>query len=102
MAAPARAHAIDEYYRASTEGFARTLKARGFADREIGSHAGLSDTSLALAVDPALARRDQLAKPPAPGVTGDPGKASAELGQAGVDAIVQETVAAIRNATAHR
>ncbi len=100
-----RVHAIVEYYRAATDGFARTLKARGHTDAEIGQHAGLADTSLALAVDPKLVRTDRLAAsgpPPPPGVTGDPRRASAELGQAGVDAIVAQTVDAVRAATARR
>jgi creatinine amidohydrolase/Fe(II)-dependent formamide hydrolase-like protein len=35
-------------------------------------------------------------------VTGDPRRASAELGQVGVDAIVAQTVDAIKRATARR
>ena len=50
---PVRAHAIIEYYRAATDGFDKSLKQRGYSDAEIGRHAGLADTSLALAVDPA-------------------------------------------------
>src|SRR5512134_1211998 len=56
---PVRAHAIVEYYRAATDGFARILKARGFSDAEIGLHAGLADTSLTLAVAPGLVRSEQ-------------------------------------------
>ncbi len=97
---PARAFAIDEYYRASTEGFGKALKARGYTDAEIGQHAGVADTSLALAVDPALVRGDRLREPPAAGVAGDPRRATADLGKVGVDAIVAETVTAIRKATA--
>ncbi len=102
---PARAHAIDEYYRASSEGFAELLRAKGFAQREIGTHAGLADTSLALAIDASLVREGRLAGPerePADGVYGDPRRASAELGRLGVDLIVERTVAAIRKATARR
>ena len=99
---PARAHAIDAYYRASSEGFDRMLRARGYSDAEIGLHAGLADTSLALAVDPALVRGDLMQQAPSKGVIGDPRRASAELGRAGVDAIVTQTVAAIREATARR
>ena len=104
-ASPARVHAIDEYYRASEEGFAALLRARGFPDREIGTHAGLADTSLALAVDPSLVREKRLAGPgldPADGVHGDPRRASAELGRLGADLVVERTVAAIRKATARR
>jgi creatinine amidohydrolase/Fe(II)-dependent formamide hydrolase-like protein len=51
-----------------------------------------------------LIRADQLAAQPdvASGVHGDPRRASAELGQIGVDAIVAQTVAAINYATARR
>jgi creatinine amidohydrolase len=104
-ATPARAHAVTEYYRASVDAFGKALRSRGYTDAEIGIHAGLADTSLALAVDPALVRAD-VAKNAAgaamPGVTGDPRRATAELGKVGVDAIVAQTVAAIRAATARR
>ena len=99
-----RAHAIVEYARAAEVDYARALRERGYRDDEIGVHAGLADTSLALAVNPGLVRMDQLradAKPaPATGVNGDPRRASAELGRVGVDLIVAETVAAIRKSMA--
>ncbi len=99
-----RAHAIVEYARAAEVDYARALRERGYRDDEIGVHAGLADTSLALAVNPDLVRMDQLradAKPaPATGVNGDPRRASAELGRVGVDLIVAETVAAIRKSMA--
>ena len=105
-ATPARAHAILEYYQASTTPYSQALRARGVRDEEIGSHAGLADTSLAWAIDSALVRRDKLAAAAtggiAEGVTGDPRRSSAEFGQLGVDAIVTATVEAIRRATAHR
>jgi len=99
-----RAHAILEYARAAEVDYAHALRERGYGDDEIGVHAGLADTSLALAVNPGLVRMDQLrtgAKPaPATGVNGDPRRASAELGRVGVDLIVAETVAAIRKSMA--
>lgn len=96
-----RVVAVAEYYRAATTGYAQALKARGYADGEIGLHAGLADTSLALAVDPRLVRTERLAVA-SPGVSGDPRRASAELGQAGVDAIVAQTVEAVRAAKLRR
>src|SRR5689334_9256769 len=51
---PVRVHAIGEYYRAATVEFFDALRKQGFADAEIGPHAGLADTSLMLAVDPKL------------------------------------------------
>jgi creatinine amidohydrolase/Fe(II)-dependent formamide hydrolase-like protein len=101
---PARAHAIVDYYRAAEADFAAALRARGYSDREIGTHAGLADTSLALAIDAALVRADKLAAPPraADGTYGDPRRASAELGVLGVNAIVDRTVEAIREARRQR
>ncbi|MFO1304572.1 MAG: creatininase family protein [Burkholderiales bacterium] len=97
VATPARAHAIAEYYRAGTTEYFDALRKQGFKDGEIGQHAGLADTSLQLAVDPAVVRADKLAK--SPGATGDPARATPQLGQAAADAIVVQTVAAIRAAT---
>jgi creatinine amidohydrolase len=101
---PVRVHAVPEYYRAAEASYPKQLRSRGYTDAEIGTHAGLADTSLALAIDPRLIRADQLASKSdaALGVYGDPRRASAELGQIGVDAIVAQTVAAINNATARR
>lgn len=99
-----RVHPLPEYYRAAERDFARALKSRGYTEAEIGSHAGLADTSLSLAVDPALLRAEAGgAKRPTrgagDGVSGDPTRASAELGREGLAQIVETTVAAIRAAT---
>jgi creatinine amidohydrolase/Fe(II)-dependent formamide hydrolase-like protein len=102
-ATPARAHAVEEYYRAATAEFRELLRARGFRPEELGEHAAVPDTSLTLAIDPTLVRKD----PPADarvagagsGVDGDPRRASAELGRLGVDLIVTRTVAAIKAST---
>lgn len=96
----ARVIALGEYYRAAEVDFAAWLRAHGHDPAEIGVHAGLLDTSLALALDPALVRRDLLGRAPRAGgqdgVRGDPGRASAELGAVGVEMIVRASVAAIR------
>lgn len=101
-----RVHAIREYYRAATTAYAQALRKRGFPEREIGTHAGLADTSLMLTVDARQVRADRLSTgaglDAAHGVYGDPRRASAELGQLGVDVIVTQTVAAIRQAVARR
>jgi creatinine amidohydrolase/Fe(II)-dependent formamide hydrolase-like protein len=101
-----RALALPEYYRAAQSGFAATLKARGFDAAEIGTHAGLADTSLSLALDPTLVRADLAANRPktaagaaGDGVAGDPRRASAELGRLAVEQIVEASVAAIRAQT---
>ncbi|MBI3369361.1 MAG: creatininase family protein [Burkholderiales bacterium] len=92
----ARLHALGEYYRASSDGFNAWLKNHGHDAAEIGQHAGLADTALALAADPALVRREMLARAPSEGVSGDPRRATLELGQSGLDQIVRASVAAIR------
>jgi len=99
-----RAYALHEYYDATQDGYVADLQRRGFKEAEIGLHAGLADTSLMLAVDPALVRTGQLvagAKAgPGGGVRGDPTRASAELGQIGVQRQIDESVKAIRAALA--
>jgi creatinine amidohydrolase/Fe(II)-dependent formamide hydrolase-like protein len=105
-ATPVRVHAIDEYYVAAETLYAQALKRKGYGDEEIGTHAGLADTALAMAVDPRLVRTDRLHASDAlgrgEGVYGDPRRATAELGQPGVDLIVKTTVEAIRRAVARR
>ncbi|MDH5328366.1 MAG: creatininase family protein [Aquincola sp.] len=98
---PVHVHALGEYYRASSSGFDQMLRERGFSDAQIGRHAGLSDTALALAVDEALVRPAAMAAAPVAGngVQGDPRRATAELGRAGLELIVEASVAAIRQRT---
>ncbi|MDF3838595.1 creatininase family protein [Cupriavidus basilensis] len=100
----ARAFVPPEYYAASADGYAEMLRKRGYRDDEIGTHAGLADTSLQLAVAPQMVRLERLRSGPrlgpADGVYGgDPRGASAELGQPGIDAIVAQTIGAIRKDT---
>jgi creatinine amidohydrolase/Fe(II)-dependent formamide hydrolase-like protein len=98
-----RAHFIEDYYRASQAAYAQALRAKGLTEAQIGSHAGAADTSLMLALDPALVRTDRLAGTAAKdGVAGDPAPSSAALGQLGVDLIVSQTVSAIRKARAEK
>jgi creatinine amidohydrolase len=106
-ASTTRVHAVIEYYRASDEGFAALLRKQGFRDDEIGTHAALADTSLMLAIDPGAVRTEvlQSATPlgPAQGVYGgNPRRASAQLGQLGVEQIISQTVTAIRAEVARR
>lgn len=97
---PARALALAAYYRAAAVDFPVALRGRGYTNAEIGTHAGLADTALALAVDPALVRENILRGgrdlDAAHGVYGDPRRATAALGAPGVDEIVRVSVAAIR------
>ncbi len=103
----ARAHAIEEYYRASEAGLGQLLAARGYRPEELGSHAALADTSLMLAVDPRLVRVDRLRPGTGlgeggDGVVGDPSRSAPELGRLGVETIVPATVDAIRKSVARR
>ena len=97
-----RAHAPLEYYRITQTAYVDALKAHGVTNAELGSHAGLADTALALAVDPSLVREKALAGPYPAGVTGNPKRATAELGELGTKLVVETTVAAIRNETKPR
>jgi creatinine amidohydrolase/Fe(II)-dependent formamide hydrolase-like protein len=95
-----RVHALLEYYKVTQTDYVAALRSHGFSDFEIGIHAGLADTSLALAIDKSLVRMDALENTAKmskrDGIFGDPHRASAELGQIGVQKIIQTSVAAIQ------
>jgi tRNA 2-selenouridine synthase len=95
-----RALALLDYYRVTETSYVAALKSRGYSDAEIGTHAGLADTSLSLALDPATVRQDKLGKSGQygvrDGVHGDPARSSAELGLLGTRQMVETSVAAIR------
>jgi creatinine amidohydrolase len=92
--------ALPEYYRASSADFAAALRAKGFTDTQIGRHAGLPDTALAMALDPTLVRSERLAKSQGEGADGDASRADAALAKEAVDHIVATSVEAIRVRTA--
>lgn len=98
-----RVHALLEYYNVTQNAYVAALRGRGYSDFEIGRHAGLADTSLALAVDKSLVRTEALAGASKAnkrdGIDGDPHRASVELGQLGVQQIIQTSVAAIQALT---
>jgi creatinine amidohydrolase/Fe(II)-dependent formamide hydrolase-like protein len=97
-----RALALTAYYEASQGPYIQALRGKGYSDAEIGTHAGLADTSMMLAIDKSLVRMDLLAEGaktgPADGVYGDPRKSSAELGQLGIRSIVDRSVQTIQEA----
>ena len=99
-----RAHFVAAYYRSSQEAYAVALRAKGLTEAQIGAHAGSADTSLQLALAPDSVRADKIAAAAQggaqAGVAGDPRAATAALGQAGADLIVQQSTAAIRAAIA--
>ena len=95
-----KVHALLDYYRVTQSAYVEALKSRGFSAEEIGTHAGLADTALAMAVDPGLVRQDMLNREPKAGpregVYGDPRRATAEVGRLGVERVVEASVTAIR------
>ena len=95
-----RVLALLDYYRATQTGYVKDLLAKGFAQEDIGTHAGLADTSLTLALDPALVLEGLLREArvdPNRGVYGNPRHASAELGQLGVRRVVDTSVQSVRD-----
>ena len=100
-----RVHFVAEYYttaHASNGAFVAWLRAHGESAPDVAAHAGLADTSLLLAIDPALVRVDQLATggaAGASGVGGSPARARADYGQKGTELRVDATVARIRALT---
>ena len=97
-----RAHFVREYYQAAQTTYVGALKAKGLTDAQIGTHAATADTSLSMALEPSLVRPELLAAAAEAGKTGgtngDPRPSSAALGQLGVEAMVLQSLAAIRAA----
>jgi creatinine amidohydrolase/Fe(II)-dependent formamide hydrolase-like protein len=81
--------ALTDYYNASRVYYRAWLQAAfGYDEDTAGSHAGITDTSQMLLIRPAGVRKDQI-KPwggaKDSGVSGDPAKATAEIGRMGVE-----------------
>jgi creatinine amidohydrolase/Fe(II)-dependent formamide hydrolase-like protein len=91
-----RVIALTAYYDAVQQPFNERLAAAGLSVAEIGRHAGAADTSLMLAVDPSLVRQPIPAPKAGDGTDGDPRRASAELGRAGIQHQIELSVTAIR------
>ena len=88
-AAGTRVYALTDYYEGGREHYRAWMEAAfGYDDAVVGSHAGISDTSQMLFVRPAGIRKDQLKPwggPADSGVSGDPMKATAEIGRMGLE-----------------
>ena len=94
-----RAMFIGDYYTKSAADIRTYLGGLGFSMDDIGSHAGMVDTSELLFVNPSLVRRDRLASSggsPDSGVNGDPTKATAALGKSLVQIKIDNALAQIR------
>ena len=93
----ARVHFIGDYY--ANNGFRDWLVEQGELPDSIGSHAGISDTSILLYVEPRHIRQDKLAPGggfEGSGVSGNPTRASAEYGEVGMRMRVDAAVRQIR------
>jgi creatinine amidohydrolase/Fe(II)-dependent formamide hydrolase-like protein len=94
-----RALFIGDYYTKSSADIRTYLGGLGFSLDAIGSHAGMVDTSELLFVNPALVRRERLAPSGGSadsGVSGDPTKATADLGKKLVQIKIDNALAQIR------
>jgi creatinine amidohydrolase/Fe(II)-dependent formamide hydrolase-like protein len=92
-----RVHFVGDYY--GNNGFREWLIEQGETPETIGGHAGISDTSQLLAVDPRHIRTDRLAPlggGPDSGVSGDPTRASVERGVRGIQMKVDAALNQIR------
>ena len=82
-------YALTDYYEGGREHYRAWMEAAfGYNDDIIGSHAGISDTSQMLHVRPTGVRKDQIKPwggPKDSGVSGDPMKATAEIGRMGIE-----------------
>jgi creatinine amidohydrolase len=92
-----RVFALTDYYEASRIYYRAWLQAAyGYDEETSGSHAGITDTSQMLFVRPAGIRKDQIKPwggPADSGVSGDPAKATAEIGKMGVEFKVNAGIA---------
>ncbi len=81
--------ALTDYYEQSRLHYRAWLQAAfGYDDETAGSHAGITDTSQMLFIRPAGIRKDQIKAwggPRDSGVSGDPTKATAEIGKMGIE-----------------
>lgn len=92
-----RVHFIPEYYNGT--GFSEWLQTQGEKQPDIGSHAGITDTSQLWAINPALIRPDKFAPNggfQGSGVTGNPVRASIAYGKKGLDLKVETAVRKIK------
>ena len=94
-----RVHFIGDYY--ANNGFRDWLVEQGEVPDSIGGHAGISDTSILLYVEPRHIRQDRLAPGggfEGSGVSGNPTRASVEYGEVGMRMRVDAAVRQIRAA----
>ena len=94
---PARVHFVGDYY--SGHGFREWLQEQGHTMEDIGSHAGITDTSQLLYVNAKHIRTEKLAPFggfEGAGVRGDPTQASVSYGRVGIQLKVDAAVRQIQ------
>jgi creatinine amidohydrolase/Fe(II)-dependent formamide hydrolase-like protein len=95
-----KVYALTDYYEGGREHYRAWLQAAyGYDDSIIGSHAGISDTSQMLHVYPRGVRTSQIMPwggPKDSGVSGDPAKATAEIGRMGIEFKVNAAISQYR------
>ena len=92
---------VPEYY--SGNGFSEWLEQQGEKKDDIGTHAGISDTSQLMALDAKLVRKDKLANRggfEGSGVSGNPTRASVAYGKKGLDLKIETAVRRIKEMSA--
>ncbi len=92
-----RVHYVSEYY--NEDAFNAWLRSQGEKVEDIGTHAGISDTSQLMALNPSWIRNDKLAPgkdPTLSGVSGNPARASVAYGRKGLELKIENSVAQIR------
>lgn len=98
-----RLYTFPAYYRGDPEGDAADMMKRGIRKDEIGTHADVRDTSLLMAIDPGMIRKNKLQPGDGKnGVDGDPRRASPEIGRMLIEKTVARTTEQIRKAIAER
>lgn len=100
-----RAHFIGDYYAKSNEDIEAYMREHGFTDEQIGSHAGLLDTSQMLFVNPNHVRMEKAAPQggfEGSGVSGDASLATAALGEVQLRIKIDNALAQIRSSVESR
>lgn len=100
---PQKVFHIGNYYFPETNRQIATLESQGYSIAQIGTHAGIRDTSEVIALSPSGVRSRENSVPGAlvadgdTGVIGDPALASAEIGQQMLDLKVQAALKQIQS-----
>jgi creatinine amidohydrolase len=95
--ADVRVHFVSDYY--NENGFRAWLQSQGEKSEDIGTHAGISDTSQLMVLNPTWVRKDKLAPGgdrKLTGVSGNPVRASVTYGKKGLEFKIEAAVAQIR------